>query len=225
VVDCFIGASPTVCLRDGVQLVWVWLQREHSGGLNDDALLLEQLINNTIPSSSYLEGKMVPLDDRQVAISVLLELTLQRATLSHILEAILLLLQLSDLTPSTPDKNRRAHKLEEEPTKGRCQGLEQEDRLTFYPLASYLRRLAAIPSPSPPSPRLNEAQDIQVSSFSSHFFSSLHNYFNLCLITKVLLSLVLVLGRSRRGIFQFYTYPLIYSSPKYCYPFSPILIL
>ena len=107
---------------------------------------------------------MVPLDDRQVAISVLLELTLQRATLSHILEAVLLLLQLSDLAPSAPDKNRRAHKLDEKPTKGRSQEFDEQesDHLTVYPLASYLRRLAAIPTPSPPSPRPNEGHDIQV---------------------------------------------------------------
>ena len=113
--------------------------------------------------SSYLEEKMVPLEDRQVAMSLLLELILQRATLSHILDAILLLLRLSDFAPCTPDKNKRAHKMEEEPSKGRAHRMDQEsDEPDFFPLVSFLRRLASIPTPSSPFLSLKGGQDSQV---------------------------------------------------------------
>lgn len=113
---------------------------------------------------------MVPLEDRQVAMSLLLELALQRGTLSHILEALLLLLRLSDLPPFTPDKNRRAHKMEEEDVKGAPHGMDRSsDEADFFPLVSFLRRLASIPTPAPPYPHIKAGQEVQVGVvFSEH---------------------------------------------------------
>ena len=48
-----------------------------------------------------LKIKGIPLHDRQTALALLLELTLQRGTLQHLLDAVLLLLQLSEVTGST----------------------------------------------------------------------------------------------------------------------------
>ena len=44
------------------------------------------------------EVKSVPLADRQLALSLLLELSMQRGTLQHLLAAISLILQLADRT-------------------------------------------------------------------------------------------------------------------------------
>lgn len=118
--------------------------------------------------SSYLVEKAVPLEDRQVAMSLLLELTLQRGTLSHILEALLLLLCLSDLPLSTPDKNRPDHKEVEEGVKGGPHRMERSsDQEDIFPLVLFLRRLASIPTPVPPFPYLKPGQEAQVGAVFS----------------------------------------------------------
>ena len=112
--------------------------------------------------SSYLMEKVVPLKDRQAAMCLLLELTLQRGTLSHILEGLLLLLRLSYLIPST-DKNRRACKVDKEGVKGDPQGMEQSaDEEELFPLVLFLRRLASIPISVPNNPHLKAGQETQV---------------------------------------------------------------
>ncbi len=101
-----------------------------------------------------------------MAISLLLELTMQRASLSHILDAILLLLHLSDVGPCVPDKNKRAHKVEEEEEqlKGRAHRVRRESgEAEIFRLVSFLRRLASIPTPSLPPLWLKAGEDIEVS--------------------------------------------------------------
>ncbi len=97
---------------------------------------------------------MIPLGDRQTAMSLLLELALQRGTLSHILDALLLLLRLSDMPSFAGDKNRRLHKSVAEEEKedlggegggGRRRG--EEGSATSFPLVPFLRRIGSIPTP------------------------------------------------------------------------------
>ena len=52
-------------------------------------------------SMKIKEAKGIPLHDRQTALALLLELTLQRGTLRYLLDAVLLLLQLSEVAGST----------------------------------------------------------------------------------------------------------------------------
>lgn len=107
---------------------------------------------------------MVPLGDRQVAMGLLLELALQRGTLSHILDAILLLLRLSDMPSFGADKNRRVTKSQEEgkaesSSSGRV-GQEREERKV--PLVPFLRRLSSIPTPPSPYLALKGVQEVSV---------------------------------------------------------------
>ena len=104
---------------------------------------------------------MIPLGDRQVAMSLLLELALQRGTLSHILDAVLLLLRLSDMPSFGADKNRRLLKAEDE-GKAESPSVEREERgERSFPLVPFLRRLSTIPTPLPPYPTLKGAQEVR----------------------------------------------------------------
>ena len=106
---------------------------------------------------------MIPLGDRQIAMSLLLELALQRGTLSHILDALLLLLRLSDTPPFATDKNRRLHKSEEEEEKeGRGMRELKASEMSF-PLVPFLRRLSCICTPPSPFPSHNKkAPEVKV---------------------------------------------------------------
>lgn len=97
-------------------------------------------------------GKGVPFEDRQAALGLLLELALQRGTLQHVLDAVLLLLRLSDAA----SKNRpRFVKSEEDVPRKRPPGggggwddygLTSGDEITC-PLVPFLRRLGGIKTP------------------------------------------------------------------------------
>ncbi len=107
-----------------------------------------------VPSLSHThrlkveEEKGIPLVDRQAALSLLLELSLQRGTLSHILDSVLLLLQLSGI----PDNARNINTTDEvkEKLPPDFEATEQEVGETSYPLLPFIRRLQQIPTP--PSP-------------------------------------------------------------------------
>lgn len=81
------------------------------------------------------EEQRIPLGDRQKALSLLLELALQRGTLHHLLDCILLLLHLSD-------KASRSNELLKT---GMDKELLPEEELN-YPLVPFLRKIANIPS-------------------------------------------------------------------------------
>lgn len=81
----------------------------------------------------------VPLEDRQKALSLLLELSLQRGTLYHILDCILLLLYLAD--KATRSNELLKTELDKEPP------LPPEEELN-YPLVPFLRRISNIPTSS-----------------------------------------------------------------------------
>ena len=93
-------------------------------------------------------GKGIPFEDRQAALGLLLELALQRGTLQHMLDSVLLLLRLSDAA----SKNRpRFVKSEDDVPRKRPPGqddygLTSGDEITC-PLVPFLRRLGAIKAP------------------------------------------------------------------------------
>ena len=93
-------------------------------------------------------GKGIPFEDRQAALGLLLELALQRGTLQHMLDPVLLLLRLSD----TASKNRpRFVKSEDDVPRKRPPGqddygLTSGDEITC-PLIPFLRRLSGIKAP------------------------------------------------------------------------------
>jgi len=107
------------------------------------------------------ERKNIPLEDRQTALALLLELALQRGTLQHILGAVLLLLQLSG-SICRYRCNKMQLKSEEEETKKKLPEYtkspppkseynppsNENDR--GYPLVPFLRRLGDIPTPQSP---------------------------------------------------------------------------
>jgi len=107
------------------------------------------------------ERKNVPLEDRQTALALLLELALQRGTLQHILGAVLLLLQLSG-SICRYRCNKMQLKSEEEETEKKLPEYtkspppkseyippsNENDR--GYPLVPFLRRLGDIPTPQSP---------------------------------------------------------------------------
>ena len=81
---------------------------------------------------SFNKDKMeIPLEDRQKALLLLLELSLQRGCLQHIIDSILLLLQLAD------EGSRSNELLKAEPRA--CVGTE-----VCYPLVPFLRRMESI---------------------------------------------------------------------------------
>ena len=91
------------------------------------------------------EEKTVPLGDCEKALSLLLELALQRGTLQHILDAILLLLQLADKA----SKSNELVKGEECRSSVPLSVDPKED--ASYPLAPFLRRMGQIPVPQLPN--------------------------------------------------------------------------
>ena len=118
------------------------------------------------------EHKSIPLEDRQTALALLLELALQRGTLQQILGAVLLLLQLSG-SICRYRCNKLQLKCEEEETKKKppeytksppkCEYVppsNENDR--GYPLVPFLRRLGDIPTP--PSPYVGFQKSDTVSS-------------------------------------------------------------
>ena len=94
------------------------------------------------------EEKGIPLEDRQAALSLLLELALQRGTLSHILDSVLLLLRLSGV----PDNARNINMAEEVKKKlpPEFQPQRPPRAETSYPLLPFLRRLNQVPTPISP---------------------------------------------------------------------------
>ena len=94
------------------------------------------------------DGKGIPFEDRQAALGLLLELALQRGTLQHMLDSVLLLLRLSDAA----SKNRpRFEKSEDDvprkrPPERDDYGLTSGDEVTC-PLVPFLRRLGGIQTP------------------------------------------------------------------------------
>lgn len=113
-------------------------------------------------------------------MSLLLELALQRGTLSHILDAILLLLCLSNMPSFGADKNSRPPKSEdgvkvESPSGGRTgegggggggqegrggRSWRHEGRQMSFPLVHFLRRLGSISTPPSPYPSLKDVQEV-----------------------------------------------------------------
>ena len=78
-----------------------------------------------------------------------MELSLQRGTLQHILESVLLLLRLSELT----DKNIKLNvKCEEDVKQKRPLDYDVISGEGGYPLVPFLRRLSGIPTPPCPQP-------------------------------------------------------------------------
>ena len=88
-----------------------------------------------------MEKKSIPLHDRQLALSLLLELVLQRGTLEHMLDTTLLLLRLT-----THTKMEAVHKAEGKEED--CLPSNEDERVA--PLVPFLRRLMMIPTPSSP---------------------------------------------------------------------------
>lgn len=94
------------------------------------------------------DGKGIPFEDRQASLGLLLELALQRGTLQHMLDSVLLLLRLSDAA----SKNRpRFVKSEDDvprkrPPERDDYGLMSGDEVTC-PLVPFLRRLGGIKVP------------------------------------------------------------------------------
>lgn len=139
---------------------------------------------------------MIPLVDRQVAMSLLLELALQRGTLSHILDAILLLLCLSNMPSFGADKNSRPPKSEdgvkvESPSGGRTgegggggggqegrggRSWRHEGRQMSFPLVHFLRRLGSISTPPSPYPSLKDVQEVGCAWAGWSCVFSSHNY-------------------------------------------------
>ena len=108
---------------------------------------------------------MIPLGDRQVAMSLLLELALQRGTLNHILDALLLLLRLLDMPYSTADKNKCCHKSKKEEGKEQFQvqgGQRPESGEMSFPLVPFLRRLNSIPTPLSPYQSPKREKEVKV---------------------------------------------------------------
>ena len=131
-------------------------------------------------SVQFERRKLIPLGDRQVAMSLLLELSLQRGTLSHILDAILLLLRLSHLPA---DKNRRVPKSEgEEKAESLSGGEDQEVNEKNFPLVPFLRRISTVPTPPTPYLSLKAPQEVSV-AVSCLQSSSFHS---LCLSSVIL---------------------------------------
>lgn len=96
-------------------------------------------------------------------MSLLLELSLQRGTLSHILDAILLLLRLSDLPA---DKNRRVPKSDGEEKAESLSGREdQEVNEKNFPLVPFLHRISTIPTPPTPYLSLKAPQEVSVPAY------------------------------------------------------------
>ena len=126
-------------------------------------------------------GKGIPFEDRQAALGLLLELSLQRGTLQHMLDSVLLLLRLSDAA----SKNRpRFVKSEDDdvPRKrppGRDDyGLTSGDEITC-PLVPFLRRLGGIKAP--PSIEVVAETSTAVSYCAMHMHRlSLHLYTCTC---------------------------------------------
>ena len=78
----------------------------------------------------------IPLEDRQKALSLLLELALQRGCLQHILDCVLMLLQLAD------EGSRSNELLKADPTAATV------DAEVSYPLVPFLRRVESIAKPN-----------------------------------------------------------------------------
>ena len=112
-------------------------------------------------SSSLEVEKVIPFADRQLGMNLLLELALQRGTLSHLLDAILLLLRLSNMPPFGADKNRR---LPKEGRKEACLfgggGQREEGGETSFPLVPFLRRLGGVATPACPYSSLKGPQEV-----------------------------------------------------------------
>jgi len=94
------------------------------------------------------EEKGIPLKDRQVALSLLLELALQRGTLSHILDCVLLLLKLSAIPDNARNINTAEDVMKKLPPYFQPPGTVE----TNYPLMPFLARLSQVPTPSSPLP-------------------------------------------------------------------------
>ena len=94
------------------------------------------------------DGKGIPFEDRQAALGLLLELALQRGTLQHMLDSVLLLLRLSEAAT----KNRpRFEKSEDDvprkrPPERDDYGLTSGEEV-MCPLVPFLRRLGGIKAP------------------------------------------------------------------------------
>ena len=94
------------------------------------------------------DGKGIPFDDRQAALGLLLELALQRGTLQHMLDSVLLLLRLSEaMTKNRP----RFEKSEDDvprkrPPERDDYGLTSGDEV-MCSLVPFLRRLGGIKTP------------------------------------------------------------------------------
>lgn len=88
-----------------------------------------------------MEKDIVPLHDRQLALSLLMELALQRGTLEHMLDVVLLLLR---LTANTKMEARHKPEGKEE----RSIPSNEDERVAF--VVPFLRKLMAIPTPNSP---------------------------------------------------------------------------
>lgn len=85
---------------------------------------------------SFTRDKLeIPMEDRQKALLLLLELSLQRGCLQHILDCILLLLQLAD------EGSRSNEPLKANPAASVGGGVS-------YPVVPFLRRLGSIMKPN-----------------------------------------------------------------------------
>ena len=94
------------------------------------------------------EEKGIPLEDRQAALSLLLELSLQRGTLSHILDSVLLLLRLSGVPDNARNIKTAGEVKEKHPSDSGSPRREPVE--TSYPLLPFLRRLDQVPTPLRP---------------------------------------------------------------------------
>ena len=99
------------------------------------------------------EEKGIPLEDRQAALSLLLELALQRGTLRHILDVVLLLLRISGLPGNVRKSNTSEDVKEKLPPDFQASRALVE---TSYPLMPFLRRLNDVPTPLCPVPAETE---------------------------------------------------------------------
>lgn len=90
-----------------------------------------------------MEKSIIPLNDRQLALSLLMELVLQRGTLEHMLDIVLLLLRLT-----TNTKMEAGHKdTPEGKEEGSIPSNEDERVASLVP---FLRKLMAVPTPTSP---------------------------------------------------------------------------
>lgn len=115
-------------------------------------LLLYDIIHLMYTSFDRLKievEKGIPLEDRQAALTLLLELAIQRGTLRHILDVVLLLLKLSGIPDNLRNRNTDERVKEKLPVEFQASRAIVATE-TSYPLLPFLRRLGGVPTPSCP---------------------------------------------------------------------------